>query len=265
MAAGYSQGQAKLIMTFLVAIVAIVVIGLPVYLVTTADEGFIGKPDVESTARSSSTTLAVEQSGEAIADADTTLVTSFNHVEYFTQAEQMTILIQPQGYTFETIDEFYWYPVSSEFGPSVFDQGSSAGFARTPEGAALAAIHLYYRTLPTLPSWQSIAESHLVGPGVRARIDNGIELQSSVNDVKEVFALKEAPVGWDILDYSESADSATVAVYGDDINSKSPFVRTLRVVWQDEDWRLVVPADNEFELSRSFGEPNDVSFVGSFR
>ncbi len=172
------------------------------------------------------------------------------------------LIANPVGYSFESPQQTYWYPVSEEFGPTIFDGVTSSGFSRTTEGAGLAAIHLYYRSFPVNPEFQTVLDDQITGPSKSVIADSRVSAAEQLTGFDSV-AQRTFPVGWDVLSYDEN--SAEFLIYYGEIESVDLFGRRLRVAWSDNDWKLVASGEAPFRSISDVGVPRDFDLTGAFK
>ncbi|MGV9948792.1 hypothetical protein [Rhodococcus aetherivorans] len=145
-------------------------------------------------------------------------------------------------------------PIGTSDGPSNGEWEPFAGFSRTPQGAALAAITQSVQ-LATAPdrTWPQIL-SGVAAPG------EGRDLYAAHRALVEFSGtdpeMVPTIVGYTIGDYSDTA--ATVDViqrFSDDSLAAS----TTRVVWIDGDWRLNLPSnDTAATITALDGVPSEL-------
>jgi hypothetical protein len=136
-------------------------------------------------------------------------------------------------------------PVSTTDGPHDLSNGLARGFSDTPDGAALAAVHLVVRTSPSVSPAivNTTLQQQVVGPNQPA-------LLRSVSDARSVHApAATARVAGYIPVYFDPSRSASV-----DLVIGSPELALRRqylsvrvsLQWSDDDWRLVAPPQGDW-------------------
>lgn len=257
--------SAQILLSGLVIVVVGVVAALLWLLMTSSAPSTVARSEVADGSGSTTTTEAPLDPNEA-SEAELEAEAERLEIEFYSSSPKFQVLVQPAGYEYQSPDNFFWYPTSTEFGPFEFTETRSSGFSRTPEGAALAAINIFYRSFPTNADFETTIAEQMIGPGRDARLERAREMVGELDIARESFAQREAPIGWDILEFNEEPGDARILVYYDDIASEHPATREIRVVWQDEDWRVVVPVDNfEADTNNTSGKPQDVNLEGAFR
>lgn len=246
--AGASQQQARLLLSVIViALVALLGLGAWFVVSNLATETETARPVPETIESTDDPTIDEEAFNASIADA-------------INDVPEAQVIAQPLDYTFDAIDGFYWYPVSTDFGPFEFTPGRSAGFDRSQTGAALAAVHLYNRTSFGAVGWQQSLDEQTTGFGIDVRRTEN-QIVESEPQLLESIRLKAFNVGWDVLDFNPN-DATILAFFGARGSDELAKVE-LRVVWDEEDWKLVVPEDNLFVQSLG-GRPLDVDLRSAF-
>ncbi|WP_433664642.1 hypothetical protein ACQPW1_22385 [Nocardia sp. CA-128927] len=149
-------------------------------------------------------------------------------------SEQVDVHTAPTGVKWTT---FQGIPVpTADQGPTTTNGAVVAGFAHTPPGAALAAIQATVRiSAATDTQWPLIGQQMLIaGPGR----DAWATTRAQVSITTPVATGAPKTLGYEITGYT--ADHADVAIYT--IHPDSSLTRNLAsVVWQSEDWRLLLP------------------------
>lgn len=132
-------------------------------------------------------------------------------------------------------------PFSTTDGPARIDNGVPSGFTKTPQGAALAAEHIYWRTVarPTdHPLWQQLV---ILTPEELADRERKI----AEGKVPDVLPESVKPLLY-------ASDAFRIESYGDDFavvriarktreflhGGRSWVAMRLNVVWRDGGWRL---------------------------
>lgn len=159
------------------------------------------------------------------------------------------------------------FPVSDEHGPEVFTDTRASGFAQTPKGAALAALHIASRISPY--NGPSVFQ-----PTIQEQVTGDTSslltlMEGEYNKVAKENGLKNGeplirPTGqmlaWRLAnEFSENRNTV-------DLYVKTPrateVVYTVPVVWQDGDWKIERLADDNgltFEVSE-FNEADSSTF-----
>lgn len=140
-------------------------------------------------------------------------------------------------------DDLTWKPHSSvetpfsrAHGPRVTEGGWSRGFARTPQGAVLAAIHIIFQTngggVPRAAQEAALAEQ-VVGAEADHYRERSLASAGPAEGVGRIVL-----EGYRIISYTEHAAKVefTTAVVKEQVERAGT---TVDVVWQDGDWRMV--------------------------
>lgn len=143
-------------------------------------------------------------------------------------------------------DDLTWKPHSSveipfsrAHGPRVTEGGWSRGFARTPQGAVLAAIHIIFQTngggVPRAAQEAALAEQ-VVGAEADHYIERSLASAGPAEGIERVVL-----EGYRIISYTEHAAKVefTTAAVKEQVERAGT---TVVVVWQDGDWRMVAPS-----------------------
>ncbi len=240
------QTQARLILSGLVLVICAALAGV-VFLLARSSGGEGVAQDVAVTT-TSSTVLNAGQQLQIIQDG-------------LSQVPKTEPYFPVGEFSFTSPDGIYWYPSSEADGPAAFDETESRGFSQTETGAALAAIHLYYRFSPLSVDWQANLSSQGIGPGVEVR-ERINERAASVLDSSALSQLTY-PAGWDVLKYTDT-DATLLIYYGSQAFEDYDY-RELRVVWVDDDWKLVIDEEGSWDSALSTIGPSDVDLGGAFR
>jgi hypothetical protein len=146
-------------------------------------------------------------------------------------------------------------PLSESDGPRHLDGDLAAGFARTEQGALLAALHIAVRANAQWgPSvFEPTIERQVVGPDKQALLDATRRLyeQSRIEaglpdgaPLGEAFVVYEA-YRWE----SFTPQAATVDIVSAGPNTTGGTVRAstrIQVRWHDGDWRVVAPLGGDW-------------------
>lgn len=143
-------------------------------------------------------------------------------------------------------DDLTWKPHSSveipfsrAHGPRVTEGGWSRGFARTPQGAVLAAIHIIFQTngggVPRAAQEAALAEQ-VVGAEADHYRERSLASAGPAEGIERVVL-----EGYRIISYTEHAAKVefTTAAVKEQVERAGT---TVVVVWQDGDWRMVAPS-----------------------
>lgn len=145
-------------------------------------------------------------------------------------------------------------PVSGSDGPARIDGGVAAGFARTPQGAALAAMDAIGRAYAAPEMlWQNVIRERFYGGG-----DTLVDRFSrSRADTPGVARYVTVPEGVRVQPgYRDDLAVVQLAV-----RSKTGYaIATWPMVWVDGDWRVRVPDDLESMWSPSTPAASLVGF-----
>lgn len=144
-------------------------------------------------------------------------------------------------------DDLTWKPHSSveipfsrAHGPRVTEGGWSRGFARTPQGAVLAAIHIIFQTGGGTGVPRAAQEAALAEQVVGAEADHYTEWSLASAGPAEGIE-RVVLEGYRIVSYTEHAAKVefTTAAVKEQVERAGT---TVVVVWQDGDWRMVAPS-----------------------
>ncbi|MEV0853807.1 hypothetical protein [Nocardia fluminea] len=130
-------------------------------------------------------------------------------------------------------------PVSGSDGPARIDAGVAAGFAHTPQGAALAAMDAIGRVYAAPePIWRNVVRDRFYGGG-DTLIDQFDRSRASAPDMARYVTV---PEGVRVQpDYREDLAVVQLAV-----RSTSGYaIATWPMVWIEGDWRIRTPDDIE--------------------
>lgn len=143
-------------------------------------------------------------------------------------------------------DDLTWKPHSSveipfsrAHGPRVTEGGWSRGFARTPQGAVLAAIHIIFQTngggVPRAAQEAALAEQ-VVGAEADHYRERSLASAGPAEGVGRIVL-----EGYRIISYTEHAAKVefTTAAVKEQVERAGT---TVDLVWQDGDWRMVAPS-----------------------
>lgn len=130
-------------------------------------------------------------------------------------------------------------PFSRAHGPRVTEGGWSRGFARTPQGAVLAAIHIIFQTngggVPRAAQEAALAEQ-VVGAEADHYRERSLASAGPAEGIERVVL-----EGYRIISYTEHAAKVefTTAAVKEQVERAGT---TVDLVWQDGDWRMVAPS-----------------------
>lgn len=130
-------------------------------------------------------------------------------------------------------------PVSGSDGPARIDGGVAAGFARTPQGAALAAMDAIGRAYAAPETiWQRVVRERFYS-GSDALIDGFARSRASAPGMARFVTVPEG-----VRIQSGYRDDLAVVQLA--VRSTSGYaIATWPLVWVDGDWRIRVPDDVE--------------------
>jgi hypothetical protein len=164
-------------------------------------------------------------------------------------------------------------PVSRTAGPKSTAGGRAMGFQRSSLGAALAATHLTYRTIPEAGSavFEPTIRQQVTGDNVEkmlARVTQEYESERTKQGVAAGRALAPGagrPLAYKVTSYVDT--QANVSLFaGFATDATKFFAFDLQVLWIDGDWRLVAPPEGNVgnKLTQLTAIPQDaVSLVES--
>jgi hypothetical protein len=170
--------------------------------------------------------------------------------------------------TWESVLSGIELPVSRSAGPTTTSNGRSLGFQRSELGAALAAVHLVYRTVPE-------AGSEVFEPTIREQVigDYAEKMLMYVQQQYESDRAKQGvaagrplapgagrPLAYKVTTFTEQqADVTLFAGFATD--SSKFFAFALQVRWDKDDWRLVAPPEGNLGnlLTQVPAIPNDAA------
>jgi hypothetical protein len=145
-------------------------------------------------------------------------------------------------------------PVSATAGPRDLRDGLARGFAHTPAGAVLAAVHLLVRTTaqagpnvftPTLHD--QVVGDHAAA--MRAFVaDSYRQLAGDTNTTAPVGSLPAALAGVRIDSYTDQAASLDLLTTAVDATGTPRFAATaIQLRWIGADWALVAPEQGRWD------------------
>jgi hypothetical protein len=166
--------------------------------------------------------------------------------------------------TAEFQDEIIWVdvagvrlPVSRTHGPRVTADGLASGFARSPEGAALAAAHVLIRTGPTVGPdvFEPTITTQVTGPNVGAMkllVDEQYEELRRAADTPSGDPVPGADaevVGYRVaaFDGDEGSASVEIVLGSPELQAAAHYVQfTVALDWQNNDWWVVAPPQGDW-------------------
>ncbi len=149
-------------------------------------------------------------------------------------------------------------PVSGSDGPARIDDGVASGFARTPQGAALAAMDAIGRVYAAPEgTWQHVLHERFYGGG-QALVDQFARSRTSTPDAARYVTVPEG-----VRVQAGYRDDLAVVQLA--VRATSGYaIATWPMVWVDGDWRIRVP-DNLATLWRSGTPTASLSGFGNWR
>ena len=139
-------------------------------------------------------------------------------------------------------------PVSATAGPLRRDHGLAAGFAHTPAGALLAAVHLLVNTTPQVGSavFEPTLHTQVVGENaaaMRAAVEADYrQLGGDSVTGGPAGSLTAALAGVRMAAYSDAASSIDLLTVAVDASGTARFVATpVDLAWTGSDWALLAP------------------------
>ncbi|WP_280426676.1 hypothetical protein [Nocardia carnea] len=130
-------------------------------------------------------------------------------------------------------------PVSTSDGPARIDDGVASGFARTPRGAALAALDAFGRALAAPEgTWQRVVDSRYYGDTARL-LDRFARSRASSSDPGRYVTVPDGVR----IQPGYRDDFAVVQIAARSANGYATV--TWPVAWVDNDWRIRIPGDIE--------------------
>jgi hypothetical protein len=142
-------------------------------------------------------------------------------------------------------------PGSATAGPRHRDGGLAAGFAHTPAGALLAAVHLLVNTTPQVgPAvFAPTLASQVVGEhadAMRAAVQASYATLGG--DGGPIGSLTSALAGARLAGYDQTAGTVDLLTVAIDATGTARFAATpVRLVWTGADWALLAPPDGEWD------------------
>ncbi|MFI7025136.1 hypothetical protein ACIBMZ_20705 [Micromonospora sp. NPDC049900] len=155
-------------------------------------------------------------------------------------------------------------PVSAAAGPRNFAAGRARGFAQTPSGAVLAALHLLVRTSPQVGPrvWEPTLREQVVGPDVAAYIDAVTRNYALAQEQLQIpYGDPLSPIyasiaGVRIDSYGPHAASMRLLIEAPDGSSGVARAATVvQVSWTGTDWSLIAPPRGDWSTVRALVGP----------
>lgn len=140
-------------------------------------------------------------------------------------------------------------PVSATDGPQDLSEGLARGFADSPTGAALAAVHLVIRTSPSVSP--AIVDSTLLGQVVGP---NQPALVRSVAKARTATTAPTATVaGYVPISFQPARAASVDLVIGSlELALRRQYLSVrVSLEWSDDDWRLVAPPQGDWSTVTS--------------
>lgn len=209
-------------------LIGVLVVLVLAALITWALRVWVFNDSTDDTATSPSSTVSAEQSQEPPAEASCTLDTSQKDVSEEPPSAERWIAMR-----------YLVIPEVAGAGPCDERDGYSVGFASTMTGAVMAAYYYgstMYVTAPTGPT-RDQAEYAFVDGQIKDALLQEID---DVNNGVQPRATDEQLSGADLVGYRVSSyaqDSAVIDVLGQSTMG-SYWSGTVRLVWQDNDWKI---------------------------
>jgi hypothetical protein len=145
-------------------------------------------------------------------------------------------------------------PVSPTAGPRRRDGGLASGFAHTPAGALLAAVHLLVRTTPQVGAdvFAPTLDAQVVGEhaaAMRAAVDADYRtLGGEAAGGAPVGVLTAALAGARITAYTDSAATVDLLTVAVDATGTARFAASLvELTWTGADWALLAPPGGRWD------------------
>lgn len=154
-----------------------------------------------------------------------------------TDPQYLTAL--PAGLNWQTVQGLQ-LPFSPVDGPRLVDGPIAAGYSRTPQGAALAAVQIGSRLLYAAGYERVVTEQTVYDPGLRAKFLAARRASPQGTD-DEIAAVVSRPLGFKMQAFTP--DRATVVLALPNVNGApgTYAVGPYTVVWVAGDWKF---ADN---------------------
>ncbi len=192
------------------------------------------------------------------------------YVDEIRNAQPLRLVDNPEvDWEIHSPDNYNFFPIGAA-GPRVFSASTSKGFEQSPEGAALAAIHILQRLALPNKQWESVLEAQVTGDGVpatregvRALLDSG-ELML----LGAIGAYRSAYVGWTVVGYNPLWARINLAGITAVENRTIKWRMAVTLTWVDGDWKLVLGDKNSDNKLEGFEVDEfrrlDVDFLAAF-
>lgn len=194
-----------------------------------------GTDDQDDTATTTTTTVAIPEAADGAGNDDS------------------LVLADPvdDDIAFEQVGTS-WYPISDADGPTVFTDERSTGFAQTPDGAALAGIHIYTRWNPDQNpnGWEATIDEQVRGVGQEPLRELGERVLSNRTDDPDTS--NQAPIGWTVTAFNPLEANVDTYWLSQTNGRETTAALSMRLVWEDDDWRLVVPDSGHYRGHSKF-------------
>ncbi len=192
------------------------------------------------------------------------------YVNEIRNAQPLRVVDNPEiGWEIQSPDGYNFFPIGAA-GPRVFSASTSKGFEQSPEGAALAAIHILHRSAVSNQQWESVLESQVTGDGVPAVRESTRALLGTGEQMllDEVGAHRSAYVGWTVVGYNPLGARINLAGITAVENSAVKWRMAVTLTWVDGDWKLVLGDKNSDNEPKAFEVDEfrrlDVDFLAAF-
>jgi hypothetical protein len=158
-------------------------------------------------------------------------------------------------------------PFSRLHGPRIINSGQAAGYSRSEQGAAFAAVQVLARTSATVGPliYEPILATQVTGvnlPAMKLAITDEYERRRAASGVDEgapVPVPGTSIIGYVMAAYGPQSDSATVDVV---ITSTSlqPSGQSIAfhvgLLWQGDDWKVIAPPNGDWgSVATALGAP----------
>lgn len=164
------------------------------------------------------------------------------------------------SFTISTIVGGLRLPISPSAGPYAMDAHRASGFARTPAGALLAAIHIAWRTGAALgePMWRPTITTQVIGVDQPALLAMAQSLgrQDVPEPDEPVAGYDSRLLGWRIEDYSPRwADVRYLVGQPAAAGDTRLTAMRVQVSWRHGDWRIVAPPAGDWAKAVADDDP----------
>jgi hypothetical protein len=149
-------------------------------------------------------------------------------------------------------------PFSATHGPRVNDHGRAAGYSRTRQGAALAAVQVLARTSATAGPdvYRPVLAGQVAGANARVmsqRLDERYQQLRhqpglTVTDGEPIPGNNATVAGYLLDDYDEQAGTtlAEVLMAAPDLSGGQVVAFAVSLQWTDGDWRVLAPPNGDW-------------------